>query len=381
MRYSATYLVYIAVFARALGWSQDSAPIPRLAWILLVVFGLILFSERAVSRRLPWYPRPYILMQSALVVAMLYSAPTVDFFPMLFYPLSFQAVQFFGARVGFACIAGFSLAMAGMFLFGLEWESGLTMILGSSGADVLLGSFAHLIRRTEQRRAENQSLFGSLQETYLKLKDSAAQSQALAAAEERHRLVRELHDSLTQTLFSMNLAAQAAQLAVQGTPNSAAEPLERLEALSRNAVREVQVLTGQRLQPELAKGGLGTALRNLSRERLEESGLQVRLEVLGARELPSEVQDNLYRIAQEALTNVAHHAGVREASVRLCLEDQLASLEVQDAGCGFVLRASSQTSGFGLNSMAQRARQIGWQLEIHSEPGQGTLVRVQEKPV
>ena len=164
MRYSATYLVYIAVFARALGWSQDSAPIPRLAWILLVVFGLILFSERAVSLRLPWYPRPYILMQSALVVAMLYSAPTVDFFPMLFYPLSFQAVQFFGARVGFACIAGFSLAMAGMFLFGLEWESGLTMILGSSGADVLLGSFAHLIRRTEQRRAENQSLFGSLQQ-------------------------------------------------------------------------------------------------------------------------------------------------------------------------------------------------------------------------
>ncbi len=378
MRYFATYLVYVAVFTRALGWSQDSAPIPRLAWILLIAFGLILFSERAISRRLPWYPRLYTLVQAALVIAMLYSSPTADIFSMLFFPLSFQAVQFFRARIGFVCIGAFSLAMAGLLFFGLEWESGLTMILASSAANILLGSFAHLIGRTDQRRAENQRLFGNLQEAYRKLKDSAAQSEALAAAEARYRLVRELHDSLTQTLFSMNLATQAAQLAIQGAPDTAAEQLERLQALSRNAAREVQSLTGQRPQSRLVEGGLSASLRSLCEQRLEQDGLQVMLEIRGARELPDVVQENLYRIAQEALTNVIRHAGVRAASVRLCLEGPQASLEIQDAGCGFDANASARSGGFGLNSMSQRALQIGWELVILSECGQGTRIRAEE---
>jgi len=174
MGYFATYLVYIAVLARALGWSQDSPPIPAPVWILLLFFGLILFSEQALSRRLPWYPRLYTLVQSGLVTAMLYSAPTADFFTMLFFPLSFQVVKFFRARIGFLWIGVFSLTMAGMFLFGLEWEAGVTMILAGTGADVLMGSFAHLIARTEQRRQENQRLFGDLQKAYRGLKDSAS---------------------------------------------------------------------------------------------------------------------------------------------------------------------------------------------------------------
>ncbi len=378
MRYFATYLVYVAVFARALGWSQDSAPLPRLAWILLIAFGLILFSERAISRRLPWYPRLYTLVQAALVIAMLYSSPTADIFSMLFFPLSFQAVQFFHARIGFVCIGAFSLAMAGLLFFGLEWESGLTMILASSAANIMMGSFAHLICRTDQRRAENQRLFGDLQEAYRKLKDSAAQSEALAAAEERYRLVRELHDSLTQTLFSMNLATQAAQLVVQATPDAAREQLERLQDLSCHAVREVQALTDQRPRTALITGGLAAAVTELSKERLEQDGLQVTLEVSGTRELPEVVRENLYRIAQEALTNVIHHAGVREAAIRLCLDGPQASLEIHDTGCGFDVDVSPQSGGFGLTSMAQRARQVGWKLVILSQPGQGTTIWVQE---
>jgi signal transduction histidine kinase len=379
MQYFVTYLIYAAVFARALGWSQDSAPIPQPAWALLIVFGFVLFSERPLSRRLPWYPRLYALVQSGLVVAMLYTAPTVDIFAMLFFPLSFQVVQFFHNRIGFICIGGFTLAMAGMFLFGLEWQSGLTMIVASTGANLLMGSFAHLIERTDQRRADNQRLFRELQAAYLKLKDSAAQSEAFAAAEERYRLVRELHDSLTQTLFSMNLATQAAQLAIQDAPGSAAEQLHRLQFLSRSAAEEVQALTGQRSPGLLVKGGLAEALRQLSRDRLEQDGLQVTLVVQGTRELPQPVQESLYRITQEALTNVIRHAGVREASVRLCLEDPCASLEIEDAGCGFDPDGSFQSSGFGLTGMTQRARRIGWELQIRSRPGGGTLVRATEK--
>ncbi len=384
MRYFVTYLVYIAVLARAAGWSQDSFAIPTPVWIMLGLFGLLLFSERPISRNSAWYPRFYILVQSVLVIAMLYISPRLDILAMLFLPLSFQVVTFFPGRVGFAWIGTFSLAMLGLFFVGAEVEAGISMILTSSGANLLMGSFARLMRRTGERQQENQRLFTDLQAAYRRLKDSAAQAEALAAAEERHRLVRELHDSLTQTLFSMNLAVQAAQLSAQEGSKAVDEQLARLQTLSRSAASEVQALTGQAPLSPLAQEGLAAALQRLAEERLAQDGLQVQLEISGERSFPETVQANLYRIVQEALNNITRHAGVRQAVVRLRLESQHASLEVEDEGCGFdpggaVHQGAAQHGGFGLNGMAERAAEIGWRLAVHSNPEQGTCIRAEEK--
>ena len=381
MSFFAIYLVYIAVVARAIGWNQETAPIPTVIWVLLAIFGVILFSERFVSRRFPLYPRFYTLVQSALVISMLYSAPTMDFLDMLFMPLAFQAVLFFGDLVGFSLIGVFSLALAGTFLFGMELEAGVTMVIAGSCANLLMGSFAHLISRTEANRQENHRLFGDLQEAYRQLKDSAAQAQALAAATERHHLVRELHDSLTQTLFSMNLAVQSAQLAVDESPAQAGEHLLRLQALARNAAGEVQALTGQIPYRSFSESELPVALNKLAQERLAQDGLQVTLEVTGNRTLPPAVQANLYRIIQEALNNVTRHAGVRKALVRLNQKTPLASLEIIDEGCGFDSTNTQPLSGFGLVGMSARASEIGWDLVIESEPGRGTHIRLEEKTV
>ncbi len=379
MSYLATYLIYIAVIARAVGWNQETAPIPARIWILLAIFGVILVSQRALTRRFRLYPRLYTLVQSALVITMLYSAPTVDFLPMLFFPLSFQAVQFFPNWIGFAWIGGFIVALAGMFLFGMEWEAGVTMIIGGIAANGLMGSFALLMKRTEQRRGKNQRLFRDLQEAYRQLKDSAAQAEALAAAAERHRLVRELHDSLTQTLFSMNLAVQAAQLSVGEDLPQAEEHLRRLQALTRSAASEVQALTGRAPQGSLAQGGLETAIRHLAGERLAQDGLHVTVEATGRRDLPEAVELNLYRIVQEALNNIMRHAGVRAARVRVCLDSPIASLEIIDEGSGFDPGGSQRAEGFGLAGMAERASEIGWELAVTSQPGLGTQIRVREK--
>jgi signal transduction histidine kinase len=379
MRYFVNYLIYIAVLARAIGWSQDTAPISATIWILLAIFGVILFSERTLTRRFPFYPRLYTLVQSGIIISMLYSAPTVDFLSMLFLPLSFQVVQFFHAPIGFVCIGGFSLSMIGMFLFGLEWQAGVTMVLAGSGTNVLMGSFAHLIARTEQRRLENQRLFLDLQAAYRQLKDSAAQSEALAAATERHRLVRELHDTLTQTLFSMNLAVQSAQLSAAEMPQQVDQYLVRLQSLAREASSEVQTLTGQAPTNPLALGDLVSAIQHLAEQRLAQDGLHVSIEVTGKRSLLGPVELNLFRITQEALNNITRHAGVQEARVRLCLESPLASLEVEDEGAGFDLATSGRLKGFGLTGMAERASEIGWKLEVKSHPGHGTRIRIEER--
>ena len=379
MRSIITYLIYLAVLARAVGWNLESSAIPNPVWIMLIAYGLLLFSERLLTRRISTYPRFYILAQSALVIAMLYGGPMLDFIAMLFYPLSFQAVQFFPLRVGFACIGGYILAMAGMLLLGMEADPGISMVLSSGAVCILMGSFARLMQRTEVQRQENQRLFTGLQEAYRRLKDSAAQAEALAAAEERHRLVRELHNSLTQTLFSMNLAVQAAQLSFQEAPITADEHLTRLQALSRSAAAEVQALTGQ-IAPT-AQIGLEAALRQLAMERSSQDGLQVIVEAAGMRELPDEVSAALYRITQEALNNVSRHAGVPHAVVRFYPEQSPAFLEVADAGRGFDLESQSHSQGFGLTGMAERAKEIGWELIIVSQPGRGTTIRVEEKPI
>ena len=381
MRYFAIYLVYIAVIARAIGWNHEIEPIPNSIWILLIIFGVILISEQALTHRFPLYPRSYTLAQSALVITMLYIAPTLDFLPMLFFPLSFQAVQFFHGPLGFAWIAGFILATSGMFLFGMEWQAGVTMVLAGGGANMLMGSFAYLIERTEQRRLDNQRLFGDLQEAYYQLKDSAAQAEALAAATERHRLARELHDSLTQTLFSMNLAVQSAQLSIQETPLQTQEYIIHLQNLAHSAASEVQTLTRQNPFRSLIQGGLASTIQHLAEERLVQDGLQVTLEIIGQRSFSEFVEINLYRITQEALNNITRHAGVQRAQVQLRLEIPIASLEVVDEGCGFDLAESMQRKGFGLTGMAERANEIGWELEIKSHPGKGTHIRVAEKVI
>jgi len=379
MRYFATYLIYIAVIARAFGWNQETAPIPTTIWILLAVFGIILFSQQALTRRFSLYPYLYILVQSILVITMLYSAPTLDFLPLLFLPLSFQAVQFFHDRIGFIWNGVLISAMVGMFLFGLEWQAGLTMVLTGAGAILLMGSFAHLINNTEQRQQENQRLFKGLQVAYHQLKDSSAQAEELAAATERHHLVRELHDSLTQTLFSMNLAVQSAQLAIAESPYQAEEYLALLQSLARNAASEVQALTGQASLHPIEHKGLTVAIQQLAEERLAQDGLLVTLEITGQRSLPKQVETNLYRIVQEALNNITRHAGVRQALVRIHLDSPLACLEIIDEGQGFDTGSHEPLKGFGLVGMAERAREIGWGLEIKSQPGQGTHIRIEEK--
>ena len=96
MRYFATYLIYIAVIARAIGWNQETAPIPTTIWILLAIFGVILFSEQALTRRFPLYPRLYTLGPVGTGHCHAVSSPRrLIFSPCSFIPLSFQAVQFF----------------------------------------------------------------------------------------------------------------------------------------------------------------------------------------------------------------------------------------------------------------------------------------------
>jgi len=387
MYYTAgIWLIYAGVVLRVL---LRYAGLPQwgLVAALLALYGLLLLVEpflrnRVSSEKPGFFSAVYLLLQTGLVVGLFSIPPHVDFFAGLFIPLSLQAVLFFGRRLGFLCIVLFPLAMF-VPLTGNDkgWPFALIMSCFSGGLDFLFGSYAHQVQKAERARGQNQRLLGELQVANRQLQGYAAQVEDLAAEQERGRLARELHDSVTQTVFSMNLTVQSARLLLDRDPGRAAGQLERLGELAASAMGEIQTLVSQLRPTSMAEEGLPAALRQLAAERQVRDDLQVVLEVNGERALGEAAETALYRIVQEALANVVKHAGTHEVTIRLDLGKDLAWLEIEDQGGGFDPQtALNQRGHLGLAGMAERAREIGWNLSIDSHLGAGTRIRAEESP-
>jgi signal transduction histidine kinase len=202
----------------------------------------------------------------------------------------------------------------------------------------------------------------------------------LAASLERSRLARELHDSVSQALFSMTMHARAAQLAMATAGLDESAPLGRsvtqLAELTRGALAEMRALIFELRPGALAEEGLVAALRKQgaalsAREQvaLTVEGPEQRLELGGG------VEEHLYRIASEALHNVVKHAHADSAAVVVTTEADVLRLAVRDDGAGFEPDAE-RAGHLGLSTMAERAEVIGADLTITSAPGTGTTVTV-----
>jgi signal transduction histidine kinase len=188
-----------------------------------------------------------------------------------------------------------------------------------------------------------------------------------------------LHDSVTQTIFSMTLTTQSALLLLERDPGRVGAQLERLSQLAQNALSEMRVLIS-RLRPEkIAEGGLVAALRQHLADRHFPENLSIALQVEGdplARLAPAEEQ-SLFRIAQEALNNIVKHAQASQARIRLHLAEPF-WMEIEDQGQGFDLQRARNSGRVGLVSMHERAAEIGWKLQVITAPGAGTRIRVEK---
>jgi signal transduction histidine kinase len=202
-----------------------------------------------------------------------------------------------------------------------------------------------------------------------------------AIAQERERIARELHDGLGQLLGYVNTKAMAVRILLQGgQTEAAAHHLEQLEEAAREVSTDVRLaIQGLRRTAE-ADADFASTLRNLVDQAARLSGVPVAFaaEDLDDLRLPSEVELNLLRITQEALTNVRRHADASSAEVRIERRQGGLQLRIQDDGQGFpdgrpdLLRASH----YGLAMMGERAAEIGAQLSVESQPGAGTSVSI-----
>ena len=202
----------------------------------------------------------------------------------------------------------------------------------------------------------------------------------MAVLQERNRLARDLHDSVTQSLHSLTLMAEAGQrLAGAGEIERARGYLIRLGEISQQALKEMRLLVYE-LRPLALRGvGLGGALQQRLDAVERRSGIEVHLSIDKDLEIPRNIEEELFRIATEALNNALKHASPTTVSVALRLDERkeipCIEISITDDGIGFDPYSRDDRGGLGLISMQERIEKLGGNLTIHSEPGEGTQVK------
>jgi signal transduction histidine kinase len=205
------------------------------------------------------------------------------------------------------------------------------------------------------------------------------QSRENAALEERNRLARNLHDSVSQLLYSLTLmAGSTKKLLERGHDLDAVKhSVARLGDTAHQALKEMRLLLYELRPAVLDSEGLVNALQHRIETVEERLGVKVELRGGGLPDLPSDTEDVLYHIALEALNNIVKHSESTKARIAFTSQDESVLMEISDNGKGFDTNRLSK--GMGLKNMRERGQMLGGEVEVRSTPGEGTLVRVKVK--
>ena len=227
---------------------------------------------------------------------------------------------------------------------------------------------------------ENAALFEEL------TRKEAARSELLkkvirAQEEERRRIARELHDETSQALTALVVGMETAAMAPEAERARFQKKLTELKELAVETLEDVHRLIYDLRPSVLDDLGLVAGLRWYADSRLQSAGVQVRVSVKGdEKRLPAEVESTLFRIGQEAISNATRHARATDVLMALDFQDGSITLEVKDDGVGFdvasVTNSGGPRPGWGILGMQERATLLGGTLQIESEPGKGTHVKV-----
>jgi len=203
------------------------------------------------------------------------------------------------------------------------------------------------------------------------------QAEQAAVLQERSRLARDLHDSVTQLLYSLTLLAEAGRrLAQAGDLQRVNEVMVRLGEIGQQAFKEMRLLVYELRPPALENIGLVGALQQRLDTVERRAGVEASLVVSGEVHLPAHLEEELYHITQEALNNALKHAAATSIAVRIVAAEKRIAIDISDDGKGLNLSAVGAEGGIGLSSMRERAEKLGGVLTITSLPGKGTNINV-----
>jgi signal transduction histidine kinase len=216
---------------------------------LLILFSTLYFLSLYFPDRITHYRLLYFSLQTVLVLILCNLQPALDVTNLLFIPLSMQVVHVYSGRAGISWLVLYAILLTISMVLGQGWLAGLTLSLFFIAGGAFLVSYDLLYLRTKENQVESQELLAELQESHQKLEEYAAQAEELAATRERNRLARELHDSVSQHIFSIMLTAMSAQILLEKDPTRLPEQFDRLEEMTSSALSQLRSLIS-RLHPQ-----------------------------------------------------------------------------------------------------------------------------------
>ena len=238
------YLAFAAVVFRTFAIEGNW---PLISWYIgFELVYLILYSVILLVPNIPnWLKHFLLLLQSVLVLYALSWRPEFDFLVVLFLLLTYPVSLFFNGKIRWTWIFGLVMITGGSLIFYLGVIRGLALSLTTMAGEIVLPAFIILNHEIETARIKSQTLLKELQETHQQLELYASKVEDLAAMQERNRLARELHDTVSQLIFSINLTARSAQLLLKKDPSRVPEQLNRLQEMTMDALGQLRSLITQ----------------------------------------------------------------------------------------------------------------------------------------
>ncbi|MFG3052828.1 sensor histidine kinase [Kitasatospora sp. NPDC048239] len=373
-------LLGLAVARAAAGRGGDPAAVASAALAMAAVYAAGPFL--AAVRRSRRAAALWLGLLGAAWAGLLVTTPDGVW---LAFPLYFLELHLLGRRTGPAAVAGTAVAAITAYSWHQHTLSAAAAIgpaLGAAVATATVLGYQALYRESEERRR-------LIDELTAARADAAAAHHAAGVLAERERLAREIHDTLAQSLSSIQLLLRAAQRALPERTEAAGGYVEQARQAAQDNLEEARRFVRALTPPGLDDASLPVALGRLCATTTAHSGLPVHLHVSGdpvGLPVPQEVA--LLRIAQSALGNTVRHAHASRAEVTLSYMEGEVALDVFDDGAGFDpagAGAGARTAadggpaadgGFGLPSMRARARALGGTFTVESAPGEGTALAV-----
>lgn len=343
--------------------SLPDATTKTFAITLCIAFGLVhAFGSRLVktSNR----AAVYFAAQTIIILALLILSAPGDAFNFFFYILVLEAVMILPTLPAAAWIAGFFLLDVLIALWS-RGTRGLPGVLFYAAAFMLTAVFGYALRQTEIASRKNEELLEALKATQRQLQD-------LAVAEERTRMAREMHDSLGHRLTVSIVQLEGAQRLIPIEPERAARMIGTMREEMKEALAELRRTVSALRAPIAQDLPLDRALSTLSQTFQQNTGIPTHFSVSpGFPGLPEPHHLTLYRVAQEALTNIQRHAQARNAWLELNADDQMITLVMEDDGKGIDGQSEIGT-GSGLLGLRERAVQLGGEMRLAARAGGGT---------
>ncbi len=244
-------------------------------------------------------------------------------------------------------------------------------IVASSFSYLLLGYIVTSLMTAQREQRQK------LADANIKLVQHASTVEQLSISRERNRLSRELHDTLAHTLSALTVQFDALSTVWGSIPEKARSMVDQMQTTTRSGLDETRrALRDLRASP-LEDEGLVFALQGLAEDFTTRQSISLQLDLPGnIADLPPEVEQCYYRVAQESLVNIARHAAAEELTIKLINDSSGLTMTISDNGRGFDLSDDVEKDQLGLQGMQERAGLIGADLEVGSRPGEGTTVRL-----